>query len=166
MDKKILEEYTSLEEEVKLIEERLDKLRERKERYENEIVVDRVQCGDIKTGHAVIEGYPSAAANLVMSQIKRNEKILQERLNRIEEERNSVEEFISSIDDSRIRIIATKKYIQGKTWNQIAREKGEGYTPDAMRTMFDRYFMRQNADGPSIDELQRRKNARYFKGNA
>ena len=61
----------------------------------------------------------------------------------ITEKISDVEEFISSIDDSRMRRIINLKFIENLTWLQVANRIGGGNTESSIKMSFHR-FMENN----------------------
>ena len=53
---------------------------------------------------------------------------------------NEVEEFIASVPDSRIRRIINLRYIENKSWNEVAIAMGGGNNEDSVRKSFDRFM--------------------------
>lgn len=56
---------------------------------------------------------------------------------------NQAINYIYDIDDALIRAIFILKYIEKKTWNDIAANIGGSNTPDSLRKMHDRYLCLQ-----------------------
>ena len=50
------------------------------------------------------------------------------------------EEFIASVQDSRIRRIINLRFIEKLSWNKVADRIGGGNTEDSVRKAFDRYM--------------------------
>ncbi len=55
-------------------------------------------------------------------------------------ERNRLERYISSVDDSLIRQIFTYRFVNGLTWNQVAACIGGDNTADGVRKAAKRYL--------------------------
>ena len=55
-------------------------------------------------------------------------------------ERNRLERYIANVPDSLIRQILTLRYVDGKTWPQIAMTVGGGNTEDSVRMACYRYL--------------------------
>ena len=53
---------------------------------------------------------------------------------------NEIEEFIASINDSRIRRIINLRFLENKSWNEVADCIGGGNTEDSVRKSFTRFF--------------------------
>lgn len=65
------------------------------------------------------------------------------RLDRLTKQKENVEDFIDSIEDSLIRRIFRVKYIEGsvkRKWIQVAMIIGGNNTADGIRKIHDRYF--------------------------
>lgn len=65
------------------------------------------------------------------------------RLDRLTKQKEEIENFIDSIEDSLIRRIFTEKYITGsckRKWIQVAMIIGGNNTADGIRKIHDRYF--------------------------
>ena len=53
---------------------------------------------------------------------------------------NDVEEFIASIEDSRVRRIINLRFVEGLSWNQVADKIGGGNTDDSVRKVYERFM--------------------------
>ncbi len=128
MTKKYLEQYTDLQKEIKGLEKRIEKLER-----QSHIVSDVVQNGYKR--HAVITGVDYKR----QGKINRLKKLMEQRKEEALNMQIKIEEFIGSIDDSRIRQIFEYRYYEGLKWFQIAsmmKYKGES----APRMIHDRYL--------------------------
>lgn len=72
--------------------------------------------------------------------VKRLRKKLQRRLEELMEKREELEEYISTVPDSMMRMILTLRYVNGLSWKQIANHIGGGNTPDGVRMMHNRFM--------------------------
>lgn len=68
--------------------------------------------------------------------------IIEAKLQQCIYERNRLERYISSIDDSLLRQIFTYRFINGLPWEQVAACIGPGYTAAAVRQVAHRYIKR------------------------
>jgi hypothetical protein len=59
-------------------------------------------------------------------------------------ERSRLERYISSIDDSEVRLVFTLRFINGLNWEQVAACIGEGNTADRVKKVCYRYLDRVN----------------------
>ena len=108
MTKEKLVQYCDLKVEIKKLEERIDRLKQ-----QSEMVADVVQNG--YKGRAVIRGI-----DLIRKQkLERLSSILNERYDNCLQLQIEIEEFISNIDDSKLRQIFEYRYIDGFSWIQI-----------------------------------------------
>ena len=65
---------------------------------------------------------------------------LNKRMEQLIKQRELLETYIASIDDSMIRLILTLRYVEGLSWRQVAHRIGGGNTPDSVRKMHDRFL--------------------------
>ena len=112
MTKDMLQQYMSLQAEIKELEEEIER---------NKIVVSDTVSGSSDvwpyTQHSVmVKGLPGEVYTL--------NAILSKRSKRLQEQRKEIERFLDSIEDSQIRRIIKLKYIEGKTWQQVANRLG------------------------------------------
>lgn len=143
MDKGILIEYADMKEEIKDLRRRIEQGRKELDKLENMVVTDSVTCGKkgkkpLKTVKVV--GRPKMAIN-------RKTEILRQRIARLGalevellELTNQVEEYISEIDDSRMRRIFRYRYIDDLSWQQVAYKMGRKHTSEGCRKAHDRYL--------------------------
>ena len=143
MTKTILEEYCQTKEEIKLLEEKLERKKEQLGKIEIDgSVIDMVSGGYGGNQHFKIEGLPMGTIALVQDQIDKQEFILRCRYNKLIEQETEVERFISNLPTSELRRIADYRYIQGLDWKQSAKKMGKGYTETSVRLTFSRYINR------------------------
>jgi len=72
--------------------------------------------------------------------LKKLKKRLQRRIDELMEKREELEEYISTIDDSELRIIFALRYINGLTWREIAAHLGVAGDGSTERKKHDRYL--------------------------
>ena len=108
MTKDKLVQYCDLKVEIENLEKRIDRIQK-----QSEMVADVVQNG--YKGRAVIRG-----VDLIRKQkLERLNNILKERYERDLQLQIEIEEFISNIQDSKLRQIFEFRYIDGFSWIQI-----------------------------------------------
>lgn len=114
MDKETLENYRYLKKEIRQLERRISRL--------HTPLSDRVTASNTEFPyqpiHVRIEGVDIKKQAL--------EEILRKRLAVCLDETIRIEDFISSIDDSRTRMIFQKRYIDGWSWAKISMSLGSG----------------------------------------
>ena len=141
VSKEILSQYTSIQDEIKEVRKKIAQLEKDIQKIEDgEMVVDSVSGGSGGTQHFKIEGLP-------LPEYRRKKTLLYSRKTTLElleddllEKTNEVEEFISKLDDSRMRRIINLKLIEKKSWNDVAKCIGGSNTEDSVRKIFTRYM--------------------------
>lgn len=122
MDKESLKRYRKLLSEVELLKRQLEKI-------EPEYVMDSVNGSSDYfpyTQHKMhIEGYD---IDSYKRKVARLNKRIVNKMNELVEEKDSLIEFIYSIQDSEIRQIFIYKYIDGMVWREIASKMNYGET--------------------------------------
>ena len=144
MDKSILEQYTSMQAEQQDIRRRIAKLEDDirdLEENRNE-TADSVACGRkgkkaLKT--VKISGFPEMEYQTKLGRLKRLRMRLELADDQLLELLVGVEEYIESIEDSRMRMIMRYRYMDGMTWRQIAKAVG-GVTEEAVRIEHARFL--------------------------
>lgn len=72
--------------------------------------------------------------------VKRLRNKLKRRLEELLEKREELEEYISKIEDSELRMIFTLRYINGLSWRQIAEHLGVAGDGSTERKKHDRFL--------------------------
>ena len=126
--KTILVQHCDLKKEILKLENRLEKTRK-----QSPMVSDVVQNGYKR--HAVIFGYDIIRD----SKLKKLEKILQERYDKLLDMQTEIETYISSIERSDIRQIFEHRYIDDMSWVQIQMAMGYKHE-DTARNKHDKYL--------------------------
>lgn len=153
--KEILVQYSDLVEEVKevrkkidFLESRIPKIQERINEIESgELVKDKVRGGIGGLQSFTIEGTPVKEYEERKTELMSKKLILNKRKTNLEElefellqKTNEVEEFIASIDDSRMRRIINLRFIENMTWNEVADNIGGGNTEGSIKMAFQRFM--------------------------
>ena len=139
--KHILLQYIDLVQEREEIQKRINNLNRRLERINQEgNVKDAVkgENGGWQTFH--VEGFPVADEDEARYLLNKNIRLLRQREHDIEEKVLMVEEYLNTLDDSRMRRMITKKYIEGKKWWKVAEEMGNIYTEDSCKKQMERFL--------------------------
>ena len=127
MDAETLKEYRYLKREIKSLQERIKLLKP--------TVSDTVRASNTEFPyqeiHIQIEGEDPRKSSL--------ELILQKRLDACIDKVIEIERFISSIEDSRIRMIFQRRYVDGWSWAKISMSLGSGSEAYA-RMIHNRYI--------------------------
>ena len=141
ISKEILIQYSDLQEEVKEVRERIDKTEKQIAKLEVEgNVVDSVSGGNGGTQHFKIEGFPYPEYSRKKTLLYARKATLASLEMELIETLNKVEEFIASVDDSRMRRIITLRFIDNLSWNKVADRIGGNNTEDSVKKAFYRFM--------------------------
>lgn len=141
VSKEILIQYSDLQEEVKEVREKIAQTEKQIEKIEEEgNVVDTVSGGDGGIQHFKIEGFPYPEYSRKKSLLYARKSILSNLEFELLETLNQVEEFITSIEDSRMRRIVTLRFVDNLSWGKVADRIGGGNTEDSVKKSFYRYM--------------------------
>ncbi len=144
ISKEILIQYSDLQEEVKEVRERIDKTEKQIAKIEEEgNVVDSVSGGYGGIQHFKIEGFPNMEYGRKKTLLYARKATLASLEMELLETLNQVEEFIASVEDSRMRRIINFRFIDKLSWVQVANRLDSNSTADGVRMEFNR-FMEQN----------------------
>lgn len=145
MDKSILTQYTDLQEEIKDIRRRAEGVRRQLERLEGEgTVIDAVKGTrqDGTFGSIRIEGFPYAEYDKRRRNLYDYLLKLEEAEGELLELANRAEEYINSIEDSRMRRIVQYRIMDGLSWYEVADRMGGKATSDSCRMYFERFLQK------------------------
>ncbi len=139
--KHLLLQYIDLMQEKEEIQKRINNLNKKLERINQEgNVKDAVKggSGGCQTFH--IDGFPVAEEDETKYLLNKNIRLLRQREHDLMEKVVEVEEFLNTLDDSRMRRMITKRYIEGKQWYRVANEMGKQYTEESCRKQMKRFL--------------------------
>lgn len=144
MDKAILEQYIDLKAEIGDLEGLIQKTRREIARMEgrNLQVADSVKGtrGDGTYGRIRITGYPYRDSERRKSLLARREKKLEGFRQQLLELTARADDYINSLEDSRMRRMLRYKYFDGMSWVQVAHRMGKKYTADSCRKQVERFL--------------------------
>lgn len=141
ISKEILIQYSDLQEEVKEVRERIDKTERQIAKIEDDgNVVDSVRGGDGGIQHFKIEGFPYPEYSRKKTLLYARKATLASLELELMETLNQVEEFIKSVDDSRMRRIITLRFVDNLSWNKVADRIGGNNTEDSVKKAFYRFM--------------------------
>ena len=141
ISKEILIQYRELQEEVKEVRERIERTETQiKKKKKEGNVVDTVNGGSGGIRHFKIEGFPYPEYSRKKTLLYARKATLASLEMELLETLNQVEEFIASIDDSRMRRIITLRFIENLSWNKVADRIGGGNTEDSVKKAFYRFM--------------------------
>lgn len=139
--KHLLEQYIDLVQEQEETQQRIASLNKRLEMInKGGNVKDAVKGGNggLQTFH--IEGFPVADEDEAKYLLSKHIRILEQREHDISEMVVEVEKYLNTLDDSRMRRMITKRYIERKKWWQVANEMGKTYTEDSCKKQMERFL--------------------------
>lgn len=141
ISKEILIQYSDLQEEVKEVRERIDKTEKQIAKIEDEgNVIDSVCGGNGGIQHFKIEGFPYPEYSRKKTLLYARKATLASLEMELMETLNQVEEFIASVEDSRMRRIITLRFIDNLSWNKVADRIGGNNTEDSVKKAFYRFM--------------------------
>ena len=141
LTKEVLSQYSDLQEEVKEVRLKIERLEKDISKIEaGEMVIDSVSGGDGGKQHFKIEGIPFPEYSRKKTLLYARKATLQLLEDDLLEKTNEVEEFIASVDDSRIRRIINLRFLENQSWNKVADQIGGNNTEDSVRKAFDRFM--------------------------
>ena len=133
MTLKELEQIIHMRSEVDVLRKRLEKERSKG----NKFVAD--YANDYSTGQArtvTIQGYTTINTE------KTNEinALIEARIKRLEKQIAEAEEYIDSVDDSKVRTLLNLRFIEGMEWDAVGKRFYKKMTADTARKTVARYF--------------------------
>lgn len=141
ISKEILIQYSDLQEEVKEVRERIERTERQIEKIKEEgNVIDTVSGGPGNTQHFKIEGFPYPEYSRKKTLLYARKATLASLEMELLETLNQVEEFIASVDDSRMRRIITLRFNDNLSWFKVAEKIGGNATADSVRMEFNRFM--------------------------
>ncbi|MGB8452748.1 MAG: hypothetical protein WCD89_10475 [Anaerocolumna sp.] len=141
LSKETIVQYAEIREEVKDIRRKIESLENQISRMEEEgTVTDSVKGGAGGIQNFKVTGFP-------YPQYSRKKTLLYSRKATLEtleldllESINIAEEFITSIDDARMRRLLNLRFIEDLTWIQVAHKMGGKHTEDSCKKAVERFF--------------------------
>lgn len=155
VSKDVLVQYADLQEEIKEVREKIQRLEDRIPQIEKRIkkieggetVKDKVYGGFGGIQSFQIEGIPIKEYREQKTSLLQKRLMLNARKSTLElleldllQKTNEVEEFIASVEDSRMRRIINLRVIDGLSWNKVADRIGGGNTEDSIKKAFYRFM--------------------------
>lgn len=141
VSKEILKQYSDLQKEAQEIKERIRKTEEQIWKIEEEgNVIDTVSGGNGGIQHFKIEGFPHPEYSRKKTLLCARKATLATLEMEILESLKQLEEFVSGIDDSRMRRIVTLRFVDNLSWNEVADRIGGGNTEGSVKMAFQRFM--------------------------
>nr|DAS14661.1 MAG TPA: Protein of unknown function (DUF1492) [Caudoviricetes sp.] len=144
MDREILSKYNLFKLELLDIEKRIKRLELKEKELETVLVSDSVEGTrkDGTFGSIRIEGISITELDRIQSRLRRLRERYAIQKQKNEEMILQVEEYIVSVQDTQIRLILRKRYIENLSWEQIGRQFGK--TPSWGRVLVERFFKKSS----------------------
>lgn len=142
IEKNVLEQYTSIKEEIIDLERRNKNDRNEIKKLEKQIMSDTVTGSrdDLTIGPIPVRGIAESLIEKKQNRIRnRMIKQLQHR-QKLEGMKEEIEDYIQKIEDSGIRRIARFRYIDGLKWKEVAVRMGKGYSEDFCRIKMENFL--------------------------
>ncbi len=150
VSKEILIQYSDLQEEIKYLRKKIDSLQNEQASMEKCKKHSTVQSStkDFPYTHHNVhtEGYiglTNKSVRCLSSAIDTEIRKLESRYEKLLEVTNDAMDFIESIEDSRMRMIVTYRFIEGYSWNKVADCIGGDNTEDSVRKAFTRFMEKE-----------------------
>lgn len=144
MNKEILIQYSDLQQEIKYLSKRIDKLKNERIKQEALKKHDMVRGSSHDFPYVErnvhIEGMTDKTALSLNYTINRELHKLEERYENLMEVTNDVLDFIDSIEDSHMRLIITYRFIENYSWGEVADAIGGGNTEGSVKMAFQRFI--------------------------
>ena len=144
VNKEILIQYSDLQQEIKYLSKRIDKLKNERIKYEAKKKHDIVRASSHEypyVEHSVhIEGMTNINEMMLNSTINQEIQKLELRYENLLQATNDVLDFIESVSDSHMRLIITYRIIENYSWGQVADAMGGGNTEDSVKKAFYRFM--------------------------
>lgn len=139
--KNILIQYSDIQKEIKEVRERIAQTEKQIQKIEKEgAVIDTVSGGMGGIQHFKIEGFPYPEYSRKKTLLYSRKATLTSLESELIEIINQIEEFIASVDDSRMRRIINLRFIENLSWNKAADKIGGGNTEDSIKKAFYRFM--------------------------
>lgn len=135
-----LKEYGAMLDEREDLRRRIARDERKLIELEGSIVSDSVKGtrSDGTYGSIRVSGIPDREIEIVRQRLRARQKRYTELLEKLDEGIDEVEEFISGLDSSMIRMILRMRYVDRETWEKISRRFEK--SPDWSKVKIYRFF--------------------------
>jgi roadblock/LC7 domain-containing protein len=135
-------QYSDLQEEIKDLEKRIYNLEKQIDKIEKEgLVADSVDGGMGGMEHFKIKGFPYPEYSRKKTKLYLYKAQLENAKYELTEMICSVENYIQSIKDSRIRRIIRHRFVDSMSWAQVSVSIGGKCTDESVRKEFERFII-------------------------
>jgi len=149
MGKEILKHYEALMLEKKDIENRIAVIEKELKNYEKGPQIQESVCGGAGgVQRFTVRGFPHSEHKRKKTMLLARKLKMESVQKEIEDMIREVESYISGVDNPIMRIILRLRYLDGKSWEEVSKVLGPGYSKDAVRKKCERFM----AGNGGIDE--------------
>lgn len=138
--KELLKQYNSILEEIKELNRDIERLERKEIKHE----IDKVKGSNSEFPYQprsfTIAGYNVQEEEQILKRILTKKNILYKRKNKCEDLKLQIEEFIDTIPDSLTRRVFRYRYIDGLSWQAIARRIGKFEESYPRKIIHDKYL--------------------------
>lgn len=138
--KDLLKQYSDLIIEIKELENRIARLQNKQIKVEHDRVKGSSDVFPYIERSFLIEGYNYPEADRKEASLIKYNNLLCKRKHKCEEMKLQIEEFISSIPDSRTRRVFQYRYIDNLSWQAIAMRLGRVHESYPRKDIHDKYL--------------------------
>ena len=138
--KHILIQYMDMKAEINETKLRIEEINEELDALNSKHRSDVTKGGSAGRQIYHIDGYPADEEDEKRYRLSKYKRILTQREADISDKLLEVEEWLNSMDDTRMRRLLTKRFIEGKKWYQVADEMGTIYTEESCRKQVKRFL--------------------------
>ncbi|WP_312667440.1 hypothetical protein [Tissierella praeacuta] len=138
--KDLLKQYNDLQIEIKELEQRITKLRNKKIKIEHDRVKGSSDAFPYIERSFTIEGYNYPEADRKEERLIKLNDLLCRRKSKCEDLKLQIEEFIFNIPDSRTRRVFHYRYIDNLSWQAIAIRIGKTHESYPRKEIHDKYL--------------------------
>lgn len=138
--KHILIQYIDMKVEIKETKQRIKEINDELDALNTQHTSDVTKGGSAGKQIYHIDGYPADEEDEKRYRLSKYKRILTQRQADISDKLLEVEEYLNSMDDTRMRRLLTKRFIEGKKWYQVADEMGTMYTEESCRKQVERFL--------------------------
>lgn len=138
--KHLLIQYIDMKVEIKETIQRIKDINEELDSLNTQHMINVTKGGSAGKQIYHIDGYPADAEDEKRYRLSKYKRILTQREADISDKLLEVEEYLNSMDDTRMRRLLTKRFIEGKKWYQVAEEMGTIYTEESCRKQVERFL--------------------------
>lgn len=138
MNKEIIQQYCDLKNEIADIKQRINRLKKQKDPVLKDSVKGSIKSFPYIQTNFKLEGVQQNSPR--NNKIKRYTKMLEKFRDELLDLEISLEEYIESLPNIRIRNILRYKYIDGMSWIQVANKLGGNATEESVRKEYKRFL--------------------------